>query len=111
MSIHEQPEVELPTANFPAKEHSNTEERSVSSALGTHTESQVDRREKVKLEAAQELDVLPERNTGLVSRTDDQEKVIRYLEGWRLHTLTVACDKPRDKMAFGDTANLFTDYV
>ena len=37
--------------------------------------------------------ITPVRNTDSDLRENKQEKVIVYLEGWRLHVLTVACDE------------------
>jgi len=52
----------------------------------------------------------PERTINFEVQEDNEERAIVYLEGWRLHTLTAACDDPITCYN-GDTADVALVYA
>ena len=55
--------------------------------------------------------ITPLRNTDSDLRENNQEKVIVYLKGWRLHVLSAACDEQSKCAMVNDAADVFTGYV
>ena len=81
-------------------------------SIHNHTEIKLSGKESPskELDDARQPPISPKRNTGFESQ-GDKEKAIVYLKGWRLHTLTVACDKPKKCAIPRDATDILAGYV